>query len=101
MFVGSSGGMLDGKLNVNICGVGMISDGLSSSLLVLIDGIEGDMNIVNLNDIELVFVLKDVVFLLIYGVCVVFGVILIIMKSGKSGKICVNYLGNVCFLDVI
>lgn len=79
----------------------MIGDGLGLFLLVLIDGIEGDLNIVNFNDIEFVLVLKDVVFVFIYGVRVLFGVIFVIMKSGKSGKINVLYSGSVCFLDVI
>lgn len=85
MSVGSSGGTLDGKLNVNIRGAGTISDGSSSSPLVLIDGIEGDMNTVNPNDIESVSVLKDAASSSIYGARAAFGVILITTKSGKSG----------------
>ena len=101
MSVGSSGGTLDGKLNVNIRGAGTISDGSSSSPLVLIDGIEGDMNTVNPNDIESVSVLKDAASSSIYGARAAFGVILITTKSGKSGKTRVNYSGNVRFSDAI
>lgn len=101
MSVGSSGGTLDGELNVNIRGAGTISDGSSSSPLVLIDGIEGDMNTVNPNDIESVSVLKDAASSSIYGARAAFGVILITTKSGKSGKTRVNYSGNVRFSDAI
>lgn len=47
MSVGSSGGTLDSSLNINIRGGGTIGEGSSGSPLVLIDGIEGDMNTVN------------------------------------------------------
>ncbi len=59
MSVGSSGGTLDSSLNINIRGGGTIGEGSSGSPLVLIDGIEGDMNTVNPNDIENISVLKD------------------------------------------
>ena len=86
---------------MNIRGAGTISDGSSSSPLVLIDGIEGDMNTVNPNDIESVSVLKDAASSSIYGARAAFGVILITTKSGKSGKTRVNYSGNVRFSDAI
>ena len=50
--VGNSGGSLDGEMNINIRGTGTIGDGSGSSPLVLIDGIEGNLNTVNPNDIE-------------------------------------------------
>ena len=56
--VGNSGGSLDGEMNINIRGTGTIGDGSGSSPLVLIDGIEGNLNTVNPNDIESVSVLK-------------------------------------------
>lgn len=91
------GGVLDVGMNISICGVGMIGDGFSFFFLIFIDGMEGDMNSINFNDIENIFVLKDVVVFFIYGLCVLFGVILIIIKSGKVGCISVNYSINVCF----
>ena len=59
MSVGNSGGALDSSLSINIRGAGTIGEGSSGSPLVLIDGIEGDMNTVNPNDIENISVLKD------------------------------------------
>lgn len=59
MSVGNSGGALDASLNINIRGAGTIGDGSSGNPLILIDGIEGDMNTVNPNDIANVSVLKD------------------------------------------
>ena len=91
MSVGSSGGTLDGKLNVNIRGAGTISDGSSSSPLVLIDGIEGDMNTVNPNDIESVSVLKDAASSSIYGARAANGVIVVTTKRGKTGKPVINF----------
>ncbi|WP_049133213.1 TonB-dependent receptor plug domain-containing protein, partial [Bacteroides fragilis] len=97
MSVGNSGGALDSSLSINIRGAGTIGEGSSGSPLVLIDGIEGDMNTVNPNDIENISVLKDAASSSIYGARASFGVIMITTKSGKSGKTRVNYSGNVRF----
>lgn len=99
--VNSNGGTLDNALNVNIRGAGTIGDGSGSSPLILIDGIEGNMNTVNPNDIESVSVLKDAASSSIYGARASFGVILIKTKSGKAGKVNVNYSGNVRFTDAL
>lgn len=93
----NSGGMLDGGMNINIRGTGSIGNGSVDSPLVLIDGIEGDMNSLNPNDIESVSVLKDAASASIYGSRAAFGVILITTKSGKAGKVKVNYSGDVRF----
>lgn len=99
--VGNSGGSLDGRLSINIRGTGTIGDGSSSGPLILIDGIEGDLNTVNPNDIESVSVLKDAASASIYGARASFGVILVTTKSGKSGKTNVSYSGNVRFSNAI
>ena len=69
--------------------------------MILIDGIEGNLNTVNPNDIESVSVLKDAASASIYGARASFGVILVTTKSGKSGKAKVSYSGNVRFNDAI
>ena len=79
--VGNSGGSLDGEMNINIRGTGTIGDGSGSSPLVLIDGIEGNLNTVNPNDIESVSVLKDAASASIYGARASFGVILVTTKK--------------------
>ena len=93
--IGTGGGALDGTMTINIRGAGTISTGSSASPLVLIDGLEGDMNALNPDDIENISVLKDASSSSIYGARAAFGVILITTKSGAAGKPKVNYSGNV------
>jgi len=61
--------------------------------LVLIDGIEGDINLLNPSDIESISVLKDAASSSIYGSRAAAGVVLVTTKSGKSGKATVSYNG--------
>lgn len=89
--ISSAGGSLETKADINIRGTGTIGDGSSGSPLVLIDGMEGDINSINPQDIENISVLKDAAASSIYGSRAPFGVILITTKSGKSGKPVVNY----------
>lgn len=92
--VGSYGGQLGQSMDVNIRGTGTISTGSTASTLVLIDGIEGNMNNLNPDDIESISVLKDAAASSIYGSRAAFGVILITTKKGKIGKASVSYSGN-------
>ena len=55
----NSGGALNSSMSVNIRGTGSIGDGSAASPLILIDGVEGNMNALNPNDIESISVLKD------------------------------------------
>lgn len=73
---------------------GTTSIGAGGSALVLIDGIEGDPNLVNPNDVESVSILKDASSAAIYGSRAAFGVVLITTKSAKKGKIKVDYSGS-------
>lgn len=61
--------------------------------LVLIDGVPGDMNMLNPNDIADVTVLKDAA-ASIYGARAADGVLMVTTKKGKSGKISVLYSFN-------
>jgi len=97
----TSGGELGQSMNINIRGAGSIGTGSSADPLILIDGIEGDLNTVNPNDIESISVLKDAAASSIYGARAAFGVILVTTKGGKSGKIHVNYSGNVRFTSAV
>lgn len=92
--VGSYGGQLGQTMDVNIRGTGTISTGSTASTLILIDGIEGNMNNLNPDDIESISVLKDAAASSIYGSRAAFGVILITTKKGKAGKASVSYSGN-------
>ncbi|WP_277482623.1 SusC/RagA family TonB-linked outer membrane protein [Catalinimonas alkaloidigena] len=76
---------------LNIRGTNSISGG---SPLVVIDGVPGDLDMINPRDIESVSVLKDASSSAIYGARGAFGVILITTKSGKKGGIQVNYSNN-------
>ena len=89
-----AGGGLGQEMNINIRGIGSIGDGSISSPLILIDGMEGDLNTINPNDIENISVLKDAAAASIYGSRAPFGVILITTKTGEKG-LRVNYTGNV------
>ena len=87
----SSGGTLNSTKSFNIRGTGTIGSGSSVTPLVLIDGMEGDLNTLNPQDIENISVLKDASASSIYGSRAAGGVILVTTKSGKSGKTTVNY----------
>ncbi len=89
--VGGYGGQLGQTMSVNIRGTGTISTGSYASTLVLIDGIEGNMNNLNPDDIASISVLKDAASSSIYGSRAAFGVILITTKRGKAGKTNVSY----------
>ncbi|MDE6339909.1 MAG: SusC/RagA family TonB-linked outer membrane protein, partial [Muribaculaceae bacterium] len=68
------------------------------SPLVLIDGVEGNLNRINSNDVESISVLKDAASAAIYGARASFGVILITTKSGKKDqKPTVSYSGSYSF----
>lgn len=87
-------GYLDASPSINIRGTGTIGDGSSANTLILIDGVEGDINRLNPLDIESVSVLKDAASSAIYGSRAPFGVILITTKKGKAGKITTNYTNS-------
>lgn len=92
--VGKNGGEVGSRMNVDIRGGGTIGSGSNSAPLVLIDGIAGDMDAINPNDIESISVLKDAAASAVYGSRAPFGVILITTKSGKKGKTVVSYNNN-------
>lgn len=76
--------------SVNIRGMGSIN---GSSPLILVDGVPGDLNRLNPNDIESISVLKDAAASAIYGARGAFGVILVKTKEAKSGKMSISYNG--------
>lgn len=84
------GGTLDAEKSINIRGAGTIGNS-SGSPLILIDGMEGDLNAINPQDIESISVLKDAAASSIYGSRAPFGVVLVTTKSGKAGRVNVNY----------
>ena len=87
----TSGGELNAQKQINIRGTATIGEGSSGSPLILIDGMEGDLNAINPQDIESISVLKDAASSSIYGSRAPFGVILVTTKSGSQGKTTVRY----------
>ena len=84
-------GQLNTKSSVNVRGIGTIGQGSSGSVLVLIDGVEGDLSLINPQDIENISVLKDAAASSIYGSRAPFGVILVTTKKGTKGEAKINY----------
>lgn len=84
-------GKMDDAPSISIRGKATIGEGSNGSPLVLIDGMQGDLNMINPQDIENISVLKDAAASSIYGSRAPFGVILVTTKSGKSDKLMVNY----------
>ncbi|NDV83113.1 TonB-dependent receptor [Bacteroides sp. 51] len=91
------GGELNNTKSISIRGIGTVGTDASnnpyskSDPLVLIDGMEGDINTINPQDIENISVLKDAAASSIYGSRAPFGVILITTKAGKEGRPVINY----------
>ncbi len=77
--------------NINIRGFTSINGG---SPLVLIDGVEGDIDEINPQDVESVSVLKDASASAMYGARGAFGVVLVTTKSPGDGKTKVSYSNN-------
>ncbi|GAB3654601.1 TonB-dependent receptor [Echinicola sediminis] len=86
-----SGGGLNDNPSINVRGVATIGQGSTGQPLILIDGMPGNINALNPQDIESVSVLKDAAASSIYGSRAPFGVILIKTKSGTKGKTNINY----------
>ena len=88
--VTSSSGQPGAAAQIRVRGVGTIND---SDPLYIVDGmpIEGGLDYVNPSDIESIEVLKDAASGAIYGARAANGVVLVTTKSGKKGKVKVNY----------
>lgn len=80
-------------INIRIRGTGTFS-GAGVNPLVLIDGVQGSLSDLNPNNIESISVLKDAASASIYGSRAANGVILVTTKTGKEGKVSMEYSGN-------
>ena len=85
LFIRQNGGYGNGEGNpsMNIRGIGSL---VENSILVLVDGLERDINSLVLEEIEDVTILKDAAALAPYGVRGANGVMLVKTKRGKKGK---------------
>jgi len=64
--------------------------GANASALVLIDGLEGDINAIDPADIESFSILKDASATAVYGVRGANGVVLVTTKRGQAGKLSIT-----------
>lgn len=81
-------GMPGSNSNIRVRGITSVG---STDPLVIIDGTQGNMHDLNVNDIESIQVLKDAGAAAIYGVRGSNGVIVVTTKRGRSGKVRVTY----------
>ena len=94
--LGAYGSEPGAALTFNIRGVGSVSG--NSAPLILVDGVEMDINNIDPGTIEDISVLKDASSSAIYGSRAPFGVILITTKKGtKSEKVQIQYNNNMIF----
>lgn len=106
----TSGGAPGADQTINIrgyTGFGLDDNGKmeakSQSPLVVIDGVQGgDINSINMQDVESISVLKDAASTAIYGSSAPYGVIIINTKKGKKGsKARITYNNNFGFAQPI
>ncbi len=74
---------------------GISTFGAGASALVLIDGVEGNLNDLNPADIESFSILKDASATAVYGMKGANGVVLVTTKRGVAGKLTINYKTNI------
>jgi TonB-linked SusC/RagA family outer membrane protein len=73
---------------------GISTFGAGSSALVLIDGVSGDLNTLDTEDIESFSILKDASATAVYGTRGANGVVLVTTKKGVAGKLSVSLKAN-------
>ena len=95
------GGAPGAKQTINIRGFSGL--GSMPSPLIIIDGVQGgDLNSVNMNDVESISVLKDAASSAIYGSSAPFGVIIInTKKGGRDKRPTISYNNNLAFATPI
>ncbi|HTI12403.1 MAG TPA: TonB-dependent receptor [Puia sp.] len=81
-------------LQLRIRGVGTFS-GAGNNPLIIVDGLPGNLSVINPNDIESVTVLKDAASAAIYGSRGANGVVVVKTKKGKGGVFSLSYNYNV------
>jgi len=82
------------EIQLRIRGVGTFS-GAGTNPLIIVDGLPGNLSVINPNDIESVTVLKDAASAAIYGSRGANGVVVVKTKKGKSGAFSLAYNYNI------
>ena len=95
--ISSSSGTPGSDAAIRIRGIGSIS--ANQSPLIVLDGVpyEGSLNSIPSQDVESMTILKDAAANSMYGARGSNGVIMITTKSGKSGKMQINFDGRIGF----
>lgn len=88
--VTSGSGEPGSRGTIRIRGIGTLNN---ANPLILIDGVEGDLNLIDPNLIESINVLKDAASSAIYGSRAANGVILVTTKRAQGNELKVNYHG--------
>jgi len=102
LFVGSGGNAPGASKSFRIRGSYSIGSGSTISPLVLIDNVEGDVDMLNPEDIETITVLKDAASAAIYGARAAGGVILVTTKRPQAKtSFSLNYNNNFAFESAI
>lgn len=78
----------DAVAKIRVRGITTIS---TTDPLVIIDGVPGNLDLVNSDDVESISVLKDAASASIYGARAASGVIVVTTKRGTTGKLSLNY----------
>ena len=86
--IAATSGQPGSGMKVTVRGLGTIGN---SGPLYIIDGIEGDVSVLNAADIQSVDILKDAASAAIYGAQAANGVILVTTKQGDRGKAQVSF----------
>lgn len=73
---------------------GISTFGANASALILVDGIERNLNEINVEDIESFSVLKDASATAVYGQRGANGVVLVTTRKGKEGKVRISFKGE-------
>lgn len=89
--IGINSGMANSGYTIDIRGTTSLNGGTP---LILVDGVEMELNRLNPNDIESVSILKDASAASVYGTKASSGVVLITTKSGGESKVKVSYNGR-------
>ncbi|MGE4587129.1 MAG: TonB-dependent receptor [Mangrovibacterium sp.] len=87
--ISRSSGRAGAEVNMTLRGMRSING--SNTPLFIIDGVEGNYSDINPNDVESIEVLKDASSTAIYGSAGANGVIIITTKTGKKGKVNINF----------
>lgn len=89
--IGINSGRADSGYEIDIRGAASLNGGTP---LILVDGVEMELNRLNPNDIESVSILKDAAAASVYGAKASAGVVLVTTKTGSDSSVKVTYNGR-------